>query len=81
MFNFRAGQLQATRFYVFLLNELSVSSISRMAGVNYAGHSGRTVKGMNSLRSLERWNNGFESNSRHGCLCAFILCLCCSVRR
>jgi hypothetical protein len=23
----------------------------------------------------------FESHSRHGCLCAFILCLCCSVYR
>jgi hypothetical protein len=28
--------------------------------------------------SLERWDRGFESHSRHGCLCAFILCLCCS---
>jgi hypothetical protein len=31
---------------------------------------------MNRLRPLDR---GFESHSRHGCLCAFILCLCCSV--
>jgi hypothetical protein len=25
------------------------------------------------LRSLERWDRGFESHSRHGCLCALIL--------
>jgi hypothetical protein len=29
-------------------------------------------------RTLESW---FESHLRHGCLCAFILCLCCSVYR
>jgi hypothetical protein len=28
------------------------------------------------LRSLEHWDPGFESHSRHGCLC-----LCCSVYR
>jgi hypothetical protein len=33
------------------------------------------------LRLLERWYRGFESHSRHGCLCAFILCLSCSVCR
>jgi hypothetical protein len=45
----------------------------------WAGHSGRAVWGMNCPRSLEHWNRGFEPHSRHGCLCAFILCLCCSV--
>jgi hypothetical protein len=29
---------------------------------------------MNRLRPLEHWDRGFESHSRHGCLCAFILC-------
>jgi hypothetical protein len=29
---------------------------------------------MNCLRQLEHWDCGFESHSRHGCLCAFILC-------
>jgi hypothetical protein len=33
-----------------------------------------------SLRH-EHWNRGFVSHSMHGCLCAFILCLCCSVCR
>jgi hypothetical protein len=28
------------------------------------------------LRSLERSDRGFESYSRHGCVFAFILCLC-----
>jgi hypothetical protein len=28
----------------------------------------------NCLRSLERWDREFESHSRHGCLCAFIVC-------
>jgi hypothetical protein len=29
----------------------------------------------------ERWERGFESHLRHGCLFAFILCLCCSLCR
>jgi hypothetical protein len=32
---------------------------------------------MNYLRQLKHWDRGFESHSRHGCLCAFILCLRC----
>jgi hypothetical protein len=39
-----------------------------------ADHSGRAVEGMNCLRSLEIWDRGFESHSRHGCV--FILCSC-----
>jgi hypothetical protein len=31
---------------------------------------------MNFLRSVERWDRRFKSRSRHGCLFAFILCLC-----
>jgi hypothetical protein len=31
------------------------------------------------LRPLEGWDRGFESHSMHGCLSAFILCLCCAV--
>jgi hypothetical protein len=37
-----------------------------------AGHSGRAVWGMNCLRSLGRWDRGFESHLRHGCL----VCVC-----
>jgi hypothetical protein len=48
-------------------------------GVDEADHGGRAVLGMNCLRSLGRWDRGFESHSRHGCMCVFILCLCCSV--
>jgi hypothetical protein len=36
---------------------------------------------MKCLRPLKHWGRGFESHSRHGCLCAFILCFCCSVCR
>jgi hypothetical protein len=32
-------------------------------------------KGMNCLRSLESWDRGFESDSRHGCLCLFCVCV------
>jgi hypothetical protein len=39
------------------------------------------VWGMNSFRPLEHWGRGFEFHSRHGCLCAFVLCLCCSLCR
>jgi hypothetical protein len=31
---------------------------------------------MNCLRLFELWDSGFESHSRHGCLCAFILYVC-----
>jgi hypothetical protein len=32
---------------------------------------------MNCLRSLERWDRGFESRSRHGCLfCVRLFCVC-----
>jgi hypothetical protein len=34
---------------------------------------------MNYIRPLEQWCRGFESYSRHNCLCAFILYLCCHV--
>jgi hypothetical protein len=34
---------------------------------------------MNLLHPLEHWERGFESQSRHGCLCEFILCLHCHV--
>jgi hypothetical protein len=39
-------------------------------------HSGRAVWSMKCLRSLEHWDRGFQSHSRHGSLFAFILCLC-----
>jgi hypothetical protein len=39
-----------------------------------ADHSGRAVQGMNSLRSLERWDRGFESHYKAWMsVCAFIL--------
>jgi hypothetical protein len=41
--------------------------------------SGADHSGMNRLRTLEHWDRGFESHLIHGCLCAFILCLCCSM--
>jgi hypothetical protein len=31
------------------------------------------------LRPLKHWDREFQSKSRHGCLCAFILHLCCPV--
>jgi hypothetical protein len=37
------------------------------------------ISRMNGLGSLERWDRGFESHSRYGYLCAFILYLSCSV--
>jgi hypothetical protein len=46
-----------------------------------ADHSGRPVQGMKCLRPLKHWGREFESHWRHGCLCVFILCLCCPVCR
>jgi hypothetical protein len=31
---------------------------------------------MNCLRSLERWDRGFQSHSSHGCLCVRSFCVC-----
>jgi hypothetical protein len=42
----------------------------------WADHSGLSVWGMKCLSSLERWDRGFESYSRHEGLFSFILCLC-----
>jgi hypothetical protein len=43
---------------------------------SYAEHSSRAVCDMNCLRSLERWDHGFESHSRHGCLyCVRLFCV------
>jgi hypothetical protein len=36
----------------------------------------RVVQGMNCLRSLEHWDCGFESHSRHRCLCVRLFCVC-----
>jgi hypothetical protein len=36
---------------------------------------------MYCLRLLKHWDRGFKSYLKHGCLCAFILCLCCPVFR
>jgi hypothetical protein len=41
-----------------------------------ADHSGRAVYGMNCFRSLERWDRGIESHSRHGCVCVRLFCVC-----
>jgi hypothetical protein len=41
----------------------------------------RTLDISVGVRPLEHWGRGSESYSRHGCLCAFILCLCCFVCR
>jgi hypothetical protein len=41
-------------------------------------HNGHAVWGTNCLRPLERWDSGFESHSRHGCLCVrffYVLCI------
>jgi hypothetical protein len=57
--------------YHILIALLTVSVLT------HADHSGRAVYGMKCLRSLEHWDRGFESHSRHGCLSAFILCSFC----
>jgi hypothetical protein len=38
-------------------------------------------KGMDCLHPLNYWDRGFEAQSSHGYLCAFILCLCYPVCR
>jgi hypothetical protein len=59
---------------------------SHLASIEYIFHSFNSqliwrhsqwprCKGMNCLHLLERWDRGFESHSRHGCLYPFI-CVC-----
>jgi hypothetical protein len=43
--------------------------------MKYADHSGRAVWSMNCLLSLELWDRGFESLSKHGCLCVLFFCV------
>jgi hypothetical protein len=38
--------------------------------------SGRAVYGINCFRSFGRWGRGFESHSKHGCLCLRSFCDC-----
>jgi hypothetical protein len=39
----------------------------------FAGHGGRAFWGMNCFLPLEHRHRGFESHSKRGCLCVFIL--------
>jgi hypothetical protein len=39
-------------------------------------HSGCAVWGMNCLSWFKRCDRGFESHSRHGCLCVRFFCVC-----
>jgi hypothetical protein len=41
-----------------------------------ANHSGRAVWTMNCLCLLERWDRGFESQSRHGYIRVRLFCVC-----
>jgi hypothetical protein len=41
-----------------------------------AHHIGGAVWGMNCLQPLKHWDPRFESHSRHGCLCVFVLLSC-----
>jgi hypothetical protein len=43
--------------------------------INLTDHSGHAVSGINRLRSLERLDRGFESHSKHGCLCVHLFCV------
>jgi hypothetical protein len=44
--------------------------------MSYAGHGGRAISAMNSLRRLKHWDRGFKSHLSYGWLYAFILYLC-----
>jgi hypothetical protein len=47
-----------------------------------AHHSGRAVEDMNSLRSLEPWDRGFESHSRQWLsVCVYSVCFVVCVGR
>jgi hypothetical protein len=68
-----------------IIEEYAISSTQNfyfiLTTVRNADHSGRAVEVMSCFRSLERWDCVVVSHSRHGCLWAFFLCLCCSVCR
>jgi hypothetical protein len=58
----------------FWIGFIDSSFVSPCSPFN-ADQSGRAVEGMKCLRPLEHWDRGFESHSRHECLCTFILCV------
>jgi hypothetical protein len=59
----------------FLLSRdvMYVVYVAPRVPITVAGHA---VYSMNRLRPLELWVRGFESHSRYGCSCAFILYFC-----
>jgi hypothetical protein len=61
-----------TTLYILLLDATRIvrTSYDRCRCVCVA-----SLRHMNCLSSLEIWDRGFESHSRHGCLCAYILCV------
>jgi hypothetical protein len=61
-------------FFAFLISLICTTRSVYFILVDFISliMSGRSQR-KRGLRSLEHWDRGFESHSRHGCLCLFIL--------
>jgi hypothetical protein len=72
----RSRKLELYLHSQICLHGIVLNSLSTRRAL-LADHSGRAVQGLSRLLSLYHWDHVFESHSRHGSLCAFILCWCC----
>jgi hypothetical protein len=65
--------------WLYSIHAPLLCTISSVQGVR-GDHRGRAVWVMNCLSSLELWGRGFESHSRHECLCVplFFMFLVCT---
>jgi hypothetical protein len=62
--------------FTSLFNDALSSTKYRPTACCEADHRARAVWGMKFLSPLKHWDREVESLSRHGCLSAFLLCLC-----
>jgi hypothetical protein len=79
-----------TRMVIITLWNVNIAETVGFAFPRSCGYSTASVSANSSSLisvalvadcSLERWDSVFESHSKHGCLCTFILSLCCHVCR
>jgi hypothetical protein len=76
------GYIIPTRSKIELIRQLFVDPNTRSNNKYLSSSLGDDDHSdKNGLRPFEHSDRGFESHSRHGCLCAINLYLCCSVCR
>jgi hypothetical protein len=65
--------LQTNAKEVSQIRPLPISST--FFSISFQGQFNHPADNMIRLSPLEHWDHRFDSHSKHGCLCAFILCV------